>query len=129
MKSHTVPQRLLEQFAYQDLRTKSLRLWRYEKGRDPNPKASPGSATSFDGHFADPEDDALEAEIEKRLATEIEDPVNRFISQFLDPSFVLTDIQRRQMTRYVLCSLIDRKQAGYQLSTVNRSRPAPFDNS
>jgi hypothetical protein len=101
MKSHTVPQRLLEQFAYQDLRTRSLRLWRYEKDRGPYPKASPKSATSFEGHFSDPDDDALESEIEKRLANEIEYPVNQFICRFCDPSFAMTDVQRREMTRYV----------------------------
>jgi|SRR5208282_158183 hypothetical protein len=101
MKSHTVPQRLLQQFAYRDTHTKSLRLWRYEKGRKPYGKASPKSATAFDSHFADPQDTSLEIEIEKRLAVEIEDPVNQFISHFFDSSFVLTDVQREQMTRYV----------------------------
>ncbi len=101
MKSHTIPQRLLQQFAYQDVHTKSLRLWRYEKGRKPYWKASPESATAFDSHFADPKDTSLETEIEKRLASEIEDPVNQFISRFFDSSFVLTDPQREQMTRYV----------------------------
>lgn len=101
MKSHTVPQRLLQQFAYQDVHTNSLRLWRYEKGRKPYGEASPKSATAFDRHFAVPNDTSLETEIEKRLVSEIEGPVNRFISRFFDSSFVLTDTQREQMTRYV----------------------------
>jgi Protein of unknown function (DUF4238) len=120
MKSHTVPQRLLAQFAYRDPRTKSLRLWRYEQGRKPYPKASPASATSFDGHFADPHDDALESGIEKRLAVQIEDPVNQFISQFFDPSFALTDVQREEMTRYV--TLLFNRSKASRLSIRHREQ-------
>jgi hypothetical protein len=101
MKSHTVPKRLLRQFAYPEASTKSDRLWRYEKGRPPYPKASPDTATRVEGHFVDPSDDEIEAAIERRLAYEIEDPVNQFIARFCDPKFAMTEGQRRKMTRYV----------------------------
>jgi hypothetical protein len=101
MKSHTVPKRLLRQFAYPEASTGSDRLWRYEKDRVPYSKASPDTATRIDGHFADPEDAVIEATIERRLAYEIEDPVNQFIANFYDPSFAMNDEQKRKMTRYV----------------------------
>jgi hypothetical protein len=101
MKSHTVPKRLLEQFAYEDAVTRSPRLWRYERGRRPYRNASPATATRVDGHFADPGDAKMEAEIEKRLAYDIENPVNSFLSNFDDPSFAMKDAQREQMTRYI----------------------------
>lgn len=110
MKSHTVPKRLLRQFSYQDDSTRSLRLWRYEKGRAPYPLASPTTATRIDGYFADPNDAPLEDTIERRLAEEIENPVNQFISDFHDASFVMTDTQRSQMTRYI-CLLYHRSMA------------------
>jgi len=101
MKSHTVPKRLLRQFSYREPSTKSDRLWRYEKGRSPYSKASPDTATRIDGHFADPSDAQLEATIERRLAYEIEDPVNQFITNFCDPTFTMAEDQQRKMTRYV----------------------------
>src|ERR1700722_16983297 len=79
MFSHTVPKKLLEQFAYDDPRTKSKRLWQYQKGLPPWWKASPGRATAWDGHFADPANAAKEEQIELRLKQEFEDPVNEFI--------------------------------------------------
>jgi len=36
MKSHTVPRFLPDQFAYDDPKTKSRRLWQYAKGRAPS---------------------------------------------------------------------------------------------
>lgn len=101
MKSHTIPQRLLRQFAYDDPVTCSSRLWKYSKGRLPYPNASPKTATRIDGFFANPSDATTEAAIEKKLAAEIEDPVHKFISKFNDPSWTMTDQQRRQMTRYI----------------------------
>ncbi len=101
MKSHTVPKRLLRQFAYMNEVTGSPRLWRYEKGRPPYPNASPKTATRVDGHFANPNDEQLEAMVERRLADEIEDPVNKFMDDLGDPSFAMTDLQRRQMTNYI----------------------------
>jgi hypothetical protein len=64
-------------------------------------KASPDTATRVDGHFADPNDANLEAIIERRLAYEIEYPVNQFIASFSDPSFLMTQDQQQKMTRYV----------------------------
>lgn len=100
MNSHTVPQKLLKQFAYHDLRTKSLRLYCYQKGIQPC-RVFPKSAAAFDRYFADPDNPAKEKDLETRLANEFEDPVNRFLSQFSNPSFVMTNLQRRQMTRYL----------------------------
>lgn len=102
MKSHTVPKRLLRQFAYLEATTASERLWRYERNRAPYSKASPDTATRVERHFADPSDDQIEGQIERRLAYEIEDPVNRFIGEFSDPMFVMSEEQRRRMARYVI---------------------------
>jgi hypothetical protein len=110
MKSHTVSHKLLEQFAYYDRITKCFRLWRYEKSRTPYPKASPRTATRIDGHFAHPEDAAKEEELETRLAAEFEECVNQFLSRLDDPSFVPTDLQRRQLTFYVTL-LFNRSEA------------------
>src|SRR5271157_5845302 len=110
MKSHTVPRKLLEQFAYSDPRTKSLRLWRYEKGRAPYWKASPESATRIDGHFSDPRDAEKEAALEAQLAREYEEPVNQFLFRLGDSSLLLTDVYRAQLTRYVTL-LFNRSEA------------------
>jgi hypothetical protein len=110
MKSHTVPRKLLEQFAYFDNHTKSLRLWRYEKNRPPYPNASPRTATRIDGHFNLPNIAAKEEELERRLAREFEEPVNEFLFQIGDPAFVATDERRRQLTRYVTL-LFNRSEA------------------
>lgn len=110
MKSHTVPRKLLEQFAYLDRRTNSLRLWRYEKGRTPYAKASPKTATRIDEHFLDPNNPTREEQLESRLAVEIEQPVNRFLFEISDPSFEPTDERRGQLTRYVTL-LFNRSEA------------------
>jgi hypothetical protein len=101
MKSHTVPECLLKQFAYHDPITNSLRLWRYAKGRRPYPKASPKTAGRIDGYFADPSNAAIEQRIEEKLAVDVEGPVNQFLANFDDKMWVMSDLQRRQMTRYV----------------------------
>jgi hypothetical protein len=98
MFSHTVPKKLLEQFAYKCERTKSLRLWQYHKGRAPWWKASPGRATAWEGHFADPDNKAKEAEIELRLKQEFEDPVNDFLESIGKPSFQWNPIRIRLLT-------------------------------
>jgi hypothetical protein len=72
MFSHTVPGKLLEQFAYTDPRTKSKRLWQYQKGIRPWWKASPGTATAWDGPFADPANAAKEEQIQLQIATSVE---------------------------------------------------------
>jgi len=117
MKSHTVPERLLKQFAWYDTRTKSLRLWKYAKGVPPYPDASPKSATRFDGYFAVPGNVEVEAQVETRLAHEIENPVNEFLANFSDPAWNLTEAQRQQMTRYISLlfhrSLSRRSGAGH----------------
>ncbi|HEY4362802.1 MAG TPA: DUF4238 domain-containing protein [Bryobacteraceae bacterium] len=79
MKSHTVPKKLLEQFAFDEPRTRSKRLWRYQKGLPPYGKAAPISATRWDGHFADPADPDKEAQLEKQLEQRFEHPVNQLI--------------------------------------------------
>lgn len=101
MQSHTVPRKLLEQFAYYDPVTAAKRMWRYEKGRAPYWKASPKTATRVDGQFVDPESAAKEAEIEARLNREFEDPVNSFLFELGEPGFALTDARRQQLTFYV----------------------------
>jgi hypothetical protein len=101
VESHTVPKRLLKQFAYEDPVTGSLRLWRYEKGRKPYPGASPKTATRIDRHFAHPDNAAKEEELERRLAREIEEPVNQFLPFLEEPGFRLDDEQRRRLTHYI----------------------------
>jgi len=115
MRSHSVPKCLLEQFAYEHIPTKSLRLWRFAKGRPPFPRASPKTATTVEGYFADPKNAQLEIQIEAGLATEIEDPVHKFIPQLSLPSFRISETQRRQMTRYILL-LFHRSMARRQAS-------------
>lgn len=101
MFSHTVPRKLLEQFAYDDPITKSRRLWRYQKGRPPYPKASPRTATRWEGHFADPTNSAKEIEIEVRLKREFEDPVNEFIELVDYSTFALTSTHIRSLAAYM----------------------------
>jgi hypothetical protein len=110
MESHTVPRKLLEQFAYDDAATRSKRLWRYEKGRHPYPNASPRTATRISGHFSDPEDAAKEREVEIRLNQEFEDPVNNFLFKMSDPGFKATDERRRQLAFYLVLLFV-RSQA------------------
>lgn len=102
MKSHTVPQKLLKQFAYFDSTTQSLRLWRYEKNREPFWKASPETSTAYDSFFADPENPDTELEIETQLAEQFENPVNLFLDKFEDEAFVMSDIERKLMTHYLM---------------------------
>jgi hypothetical protein len=101
MRSHTVPRKLLEQFAYDDPRTGSRRLWQYEKDRSPYWKASPRTATRFEGHFSDPQDADKEIELETRLSREIEEPVNAFIEMVPYTAFVLSLVHIRKLARYV----------------------------
>ena len=101
MFSHTVPKKLLEQFAYFDPITKSPRLWQYRKGRAPWWKASPKTATAWEGHFADPDNKAREAEIELRLKQEFEDPVNDFLESIGKPSFQWKPEYIRLLAGYV----------------------------
>ena len=81
--------------------TRSLRLWKYSKGKPPYPNASPKTATRIDGFFANPNDATTETAIEKKLGAEVEDHVHKFISKFNDSSWTMTDEHRRYMTRYI----------------------------
>ena len=101
MKSHTVPKKLLEQFAYFDSKTKSLRLWRYQKGRKPYWKVSPDAATVVEGVYADPRDAEREEELERRLNHEFEDPVHQFIEQAGYRTFVPSRAHIIKLTAYV----------------------------
>jgi len=116
MQSHTVPRKLLEQFAYDDPITAAKRLWRYEKGRTPYWKASPRTAARIDGHFTDPEDIEKEAELETRLNREFEEPVNSFLFEISQSGFRSTDARRRQLTFYVTL-LFNRSEARRKAST------------
>ena len=101
MQSHTVPRKLLDQFAYDDPVTKSRRLWQYAKGREPWGKASPKTATRVNGQFSDPEDAEKEAQLEHRLNRGFETPVNEFIEQLGFRTFVFSPLHVRQLTAYV----------------------------
>ena len=115
MLSHTVPKKLLEQFAYDEPVTKSKRLWRYQKEKSPYGRAAPKTATRWDGHFAHPEDAAKEAEVEARLQREFEDPVNQFIDLIKYETFPFTAAQRRLLSGYVTI-LFHRSRARRQAS-------------
>jgi hypothetical protein len=99
--SHSVPQRLLKQFSYEHIPTKSFRLWKYEKGLPPFGKASPKTATTHEHFFADPKNAELEIEVEVSLAQKIEGPVNTFLNDLCSASLTLSEDQRRQLTRYI----------------------------
>src|SRR2546422_800383 len=101
MKSHTVPKKLLELFAYDDPVTNSKRLWRYQKCRPPYGKAAPKTATRWDAHFAHPMDAGKEAEIEERLEREFEHPVNQFIEKIGYRTFVLLPSHMKVLTGYI----------------------------
>jgi hypothetical protein len=110
MESHTVPRKLLDQFAYDDAKTRARRLWQYAKDREPWWKASPRTATRVSGHFADPEDSEREAKLEMRLNDEFENPVHCFIDQMRYRTFVLSRLHIRHLTRYVTL-LFNRSEA------------------
>jgi len=101
MRSHTVPRKLLEQFAYDDPVTRSKRLWRYQKGRAPWPGASPRTATRWDRHFVDPANAIKEGELEARLKREFEDPVNEFIEMIGFRTFSFTPANICALTGYI----------------------------
>lgn len=88
MKSHTVPEKLLRQFAFKHP-VKGLRLWRYQKGRGPYWDVSPSKATVVDGQFSDPRDVGREERIETELNQRFENPVHDFIEQLGFRTFVL----------------------------------------
>jgi hypothetical protein len=102
VNSHTVPRKLLEQFAYDDPITGSRRLWRYEKGKPPYGFAPPKTATRFDRHFFDPRNPGREDLLESRLNREIEQPVNLFIEQAGYRTFVPSQLHILQLTAYII---------------------------
>ncbi len=101
MKSHVVPQRLLEQFAYFDQITQSPRLWRYEAGREPYWKASPETATAEEFHFDDPADENREKMLEERLASEVENPVNTILNSLCSDAYEFRAEDKQSLTRYL----------------------------
>jgi hypothetical protein len=109
LKSHTVPKKLLEQFAFEDTVTRSNRLWCYEKGIPPY-LVAPKSATRWDGHFADPANSAKEAELEFHLKKEFEEPVNKFIEMLRYQTFVIGAAHIRALTGYIAI-LFNRSRA------------------
>jgi hypothetical protein len=115
MESHTIPRKLLDQFAYYDSVTASRRLWQYAKGREPWGRASPRTATRISNHFADPTDSEREARLEDRLNREFEDPVHSFIDQLRYRTFVLSRSHIRQLTRYV--SLLWNRSESRRMAT------------
>lgn len=118
MRSHTVPRKLLDQFAYYDPVTRSRRLYRYEKDRPVRSDASPRTATRWDGHFSDPANAAKEEQLEQRLQREFEDPVNAFIENIGDPLFLWSDERVRVLTGYIRM-LFNRSRARQAASKVN----------
>lgn len=115
MKSHTVPKKLLEQFAYLEPNTGALRLWRYEKGCAPYGRATPKSATRFDGHLSDPRDPVKEEELEARLNREVENPVHSFIEQAGYLTFVASSLHIRQLAAYI--TLLFHRSRARRLAT------------
>lgn len=101
MRSHTIPMRLLKEFAYLEPKTNSLRLWRYQRGMRASGTASPKSETRIDGYFAKPSDSTFEANIEKVLADQIENEVHDFLSDLNSRLFVFSDRHKRALTRYI----------------------------
>jgi hypothetical protein len=113
MQSHTVPRKLLDQFAYDDPVTRSRRLWQYTRDRAPSGRASPRTATRVSEHFADPTNSEREARLEDRLNREFENPVHAYIDQLRYRTFVLSRSHVRQLTHYVSL-LFNRSQARRQ---------------
>lgn len=118
MKSHTVPKKLLEQFAFEDARTRSKRLWCYEKGISPY-LVAPKSATRWDGHFSDPANSTREAEMELQLKREFEDPVNKFIEMLRYRTFVIGAVHVRALTGYITI-LFNRSRARRAATNLQR---------
>lgn len=87
MKSHTVPEKLLKQFAFEHP-VKGLRLWRYQKTREPYWDVSPNKATVVEGQFFDPRNAKREESIETELNQRFENPVHNFIDQLGFRAFV-----------------------------------------
>jgi hypothetical protein len=100
MNSHTVPEKLLKQFAFRHP-IKRLRLWRYQKDREPYWDVSPKTATVVDGQFSDPRNSAREESIETRLNQRFENPVHDFIEQLSFRTFVFGASHANLLAPYV----------------------------
>ena len=102
MNSHTIPQRLLEQFAHYDERTKSLRLCRYRKGLPPRRDAAPKMASRISGYFSHSDNSANEIITEQRLNAEVESPVHAFLPQLASGKLNFDEDVRAKLARYVV---------------------------
>jgi hypothetical protein len=120
MLSHTVPKHLIEHFAYHDKSTRSMRLWRYQKGRAPY-RAAPKHATSWNGHFADTKNKDRELAIELRLKQQFEDPVNMFIEGLQNAEFGFMPARVRLLTGYITM-LFNRTPARRAASPLQQGR-------
>jgi hypothetical protein len=100
MDSHTIPEKLLKQFAFMHPK-KGLRLWRYMKNRAPYWDVSPHKATVKDGHFSDPHNAAREERIETRLNQEFENPVHDFVEQLSFKTFVFAAHHTLALAPYI----------------------------
>lgn len=117
MKSHTVPEKLLKQFAFRHPH-KGLRLWRYQRGRDPYWDVSPSKATVVEGHFSDPRNSAREGTIETRLNQRFENPVHDFIDQLGFQTFVFGAHHASTLAPYITL-LWHRSKARKAVTTLN----------
>ena len=98
MKSHTVPEKLLKQFAFKHP-VKGLRLWRYQKIREPYWDVSPSKATVVEGQFSDLRNAEREESIETELNQRFENPVHDFIEQLGLRTFVFGANHMRSRAR------------------------------
>lgn len=117
MKSHTVPEKLLKQFAFRHP-VKGLRLWRYQKDKEPYWDVSPRKATVIEGHFSDPLDPAREDSIETRLNQRFENPVHDFIGQLGFRTFVFGAHHASALAPYIAL-LWHRSKARKAVTTLN----------
>jgi hypothetical protein len=117
MKSHTVPEKLLKQFAFRHP-VRGLRLWRYQKGKEPYWDVSPIFATVNPGHFSDPSDSGREQSIETRLNERFENPVHVFIEQLGFQTFVFGEYHANTLAPYLVL-LWHRSKARKAATTLN----------
>lgn len=113
MKSHTVPRRLLEQFAFPDGHTKSLRLWRYRKGLPPRCDVAPKKASQIPRYFGNSNDPQQEMVLEQRLNAEVESPVHLFLPKLASGQLCFDDHVRAKLARYIVL-LFSRSRARRQ---------------
>lgn len=100
--SHALPKRLLRAFSHYDKKTKSPRLWRYERGRTPLPSRSPKSETRVKGYFHRPSDFSFEQTFERKIAEDIEHHVHAMLDDLRSPLFAFTYATQMRLARYML---------------------------